>query len=687
MKRAKHKKKPLEHLAATRTKSDRLFTGIVLFVAIFLIAQNLLLLGSVARFMYHDTNSDASGKATGSVQMCFNARPVIDLSGCSATFNQSTALVDNAYECVISIIDEGGYTISATEVFEMNTTLTGTTLSLNGFQASVGLHQSLIEVVDNSGCDNNNASSIYTFTVLDINDPPNLESPIPDQTLQEDILYSVFWLNDYFDDPDGDTLNFSVTPTSSVNIVIVEDTGEVLIRGSTCAEEYVIFTATDPGDLSAQSNLVRIKVNCRQEVQEETTSPSSSSVSITDCTSLWKCADWGACLRNGTQRRKCVDIYACDPNEYKKYYWQECEYLLTCFDGEQNQGEEGVDCGGPCPACGNCTDGQLNNEEEEIDCGGPYCAPCQNCHDGIRNYDEVGVDCGGPICEPCETCFDGIKNQDEEGVDCGGPCSPCIGVQSPSFFEETNPVFSGVIMVGILSVAVLAVLYRAFSTKINKALVTLGWFLLSSFRKQILIRETQKNDLLVKLAALENKLLSLGNDPAKDALEKLLDSLMDFSRFFFSQTFDLAFEYESNELLEEIRTKIKSETLQKIFLSFNTKVSEFEFKHRRVTFADIPLLIEELRMLVYQISVVEERDVHRVVQELDLEGNPVERIKLGVRNALLALEFQETEIAKRKYFELKEVFDPLTQQQKDMVFYDLHRLFLQITYSLTWAKK
>jgi len=55
------------------------------------------------------------------------------------------------------------------------------------------------------------------------------------------------------------------------------------------------------------------------------------------------------------------------------------------------------------------------------------CQP--TCYDGEQNQDETGLDCGG-VCVPCDTtggnCFDGIQNQGEEGVDCGGPCSPCI---------------------------------------------------------------------------------------------------------------------------------------------------------------------------------------------------------------------------------------------------------------------
>jgi len=76
--------------------------------------------------------------------------------------------------------------------------------------------------------------------------------------------------------------------------------------------------------------------------------------------------------------------------------------------------------GGPAPTC---TDGIQNQGETGIDCGGP-CAPCLTCDDGIQNQGETGVDCGGP-CTPCLTCDDGIQNQGETGIDCGGPCAPC----------------------------------------------------------------------------------------------------------------------------------------------------------------------------------------------------------------------------------------------------------------------
>ena len=72
----------------------------------------------------------------------------------------------------------------------------------------------------------------------------------------------------------------------------------------------------------------------------------------------------------------------------------------TCLDKIKNNGETGVDCGGPCPSCGTCSD-------------------------GMKNQNETGVDCGGTSCPSCATCSDRIQNQDEEEIDCGGPCDPC----------------------------------------------------------------------------------------------------------------------------------------------------------------------------------------------------------------------------------------------------------------------
>jgi hypothetical protein len=160
-------------------------------------------------------------------------------------------------------------------------------------------------------------------------------------------------------------------------------------------------------------------------------------------------------------------------------------------NGIQDNGETGIDCGGPCPAvctywcttavacaggavcpvgkncwlndpvtcvatagaagyCGGVTNGPCG-QPTCYRCSGASCvqdngagtfavANCSNtcvagatCSDGIQNQGEIGVDCGGP-CPACggggggggATCNDGVQNQGEAGIDCGGPCpSPC----------------------------------------------------------------------------------------------------------------------------------------------------------------------------------------------------------------------------------------------------------------------
>jgi len=89
----------------------------------------------------------------------------------------------------------------------------------------------------------------------------------------------------------------------------------------------------------------------QEEVEEE----------ATECYDDWICDAWGPCTNAGLQFRKCYlnDYPECDLIMDKPAEQRSCEPPVipepepepTCFDGIQNQGEEGIDCGGPCPPC------------------------------------------------------------------------------------------------------------------------------------------------------------------------------------------------------------------------------------------------------------------------------------------------------------------------------------------------
>ncbi len=113
--------------------------------------------------------------------------------------------------------------------------------------------------------------------------------------------------------------------------------------------------------------------------------------------------------------------------------------LPSCTDGKKNQGERGIDCGGPCefePYNETCCDNNVKDDGEEgVDCGG-ICISCSEkmkesiCDNDASCEPERGEDCNNcpNDCTSCEDlCKNGQKDaaSEEEQVDCGGYCKPC----------------------------------------------------------------------------------------------------------------------------------------------------------------------------------------------------------------------------------------------------------------------
>ncbi len=109
---------------------------------------------------------------------------------------------------------------------------------------------------------------------------------------------------------------------------------------------------------------------------------------------------------------------------------------LHCTDRVKNEDETGVDCGGSCNECNDCNDGILELDEKKTsidlgagvisDCGGLNCPKCPTCNDKVKNQGEEDVDCGGPC--PAK-CYDPtLGDEDGDGL-----------IYSEELLKGTNP--------------------------------------------------------------------------------------------------------------------------------------------------------------------------------------------------------------------------------------------------------
>ncbi|HIN86554.1 MAG TPA: hypothetical protein EYN06_08745, partial [Myxococcales bacterium] len=72
-----------------------------------------------------------------------------------------------------------------------------------------------------------------------------------------------------------------------------------------------------------------------------------------------------------------------------------------------------------------CSDGELNNAETDIDCGGGICPKCIDNKGCVAAADCISNLCDNGICVPEPGCSDGVLNGTETGIDCGGVCPKC----------------------------------------------------------------------------------------------------------------------------------------------------------------------------------------------------------------------------------------------------------------------
>jgi len=292
----------------------------------------------------------------------------------------------------------------------------------------------------------------WTLTISNVNRPPYFNVTIANMSWGQGSTNTMDSLENYVVDPDlsiDDALSFgyiTVEAPSNMRVTIDPITYEVNFNpyATFSGEEIVYFKVTDSEGAINYSNNVTITI-AAYSAQDSSSAAQASSKGArsAECESYWYCQSWSRCDPDtSTRTRYCEDLAECRIIYYKPPTEQDCVYVPTCYDKIKNNGEDEVDCGGPCPSCWTCYDGIKNQDEDGIDCGGS-CKECATCDDGKRNCHRIDKET--LVCE--------------EDVDCGGPCEQC-DVLSPS---RAGLIAS--VLISLVSLIVLGVLGSMFMTK------------------------------------------------------------------------------------------------------------------------------------------------------------------------------------------------------------------------------
>ena len=509
---------------------------------------------------------------------------------------------------------------------------------------------------------NRNATDNFTIA----NNPPVLTHNLPNETWNMNTILIDHRLSDYFMDPDGDPLVFTATFVPNIKVTIDNITSTVTYTpdANWYGNRSVIFRATDPYGLYAESNIVFLEVVFVQPTPSPTI-PSSTGGGggggggggLLPCEEYWECTPFGPCLPTEIRTRKCSDLALCGTDYSKPNESERCEYGPTCKDSIMNGLETGIDCGGPCLPCPNCSDTIQNQGEEGIDCGGPCPIKCPTCNDGFQNGQETGIDCGG-ICEPCANCTDGIKNEGEEGIDCGGPCRKCTEEEKAA---QQRGILFYISALMTLSIFLIALVFLAsyLSQKLKKPIPKLKVTPMMSIEE--LIEQTLK-----QLAALKRRL-------ATEEPLLIRDSLLDIMRSFIMAYARLEEEITFEEVPQKtslFKERLTPKLVEEL-LRLSAKYSEIGYKSE-VPKAELNALIAESINFVILCGRYSEQLKTKEALELF-------QTQLPVLESLLKL--NNMRVSKQVYNRLSKAFENLPKKEKETYYKrlkDAHNKLLEL---------
>jgi hypothetical protein len=581
--------------------------------------------------------SNLNAKAVGRIGICNNYPPILNV-----TCNENLTEHENFY-CQINATDIDSSVLSFDSSFItppvlFNISITGIINFTPGYN-DTGNYSVFFSVYDDSSCSNGVSTQIWSFEVININDPPLLIQIIPDKNWTQDTSITPYDLDDYFEDPDGDILSYNNSIMGNIQVYISSN-NEVMftpIPGFYGSED-VIFYAYDPYLELNISNNVTLVVNQKQESQPVNVPQSSGSSggggsggSLPACLPQWYCRPWGICEPDGFMRRECFDLNNCTVQIGTPNITQTCDFVSTCFDGLLGPEEIGIDCGGPCGPCGTCYDKTCNNNED--------------CTTGLTKE----PDCGGP-CNACsytsETCYDELCNNNEDCIlglsdypDCGGPCVPCAFTESPIDSKGFNWGLAAITLASLLLVTYAA--KKAYP-----------WLLLlikkkrkKEYESRLMLQTKITESILETLLKIESMI------PTHD-INTLIIMLSTLIRRYFKNLFEIKYEFTYEELIIEIKSRDQTTAFKSVLKRFFDNSLDMEFSGKKVPKKQFKTLISEFKAI---LSITSKEPLNF----LETTESSIDKIYLEISRAQQAIKHNDLNQAYNIYVQLSHNFSSL----------------------------
>ena len=652
---------------------DNKIMGIVVVIVVILIiiqtANNIIQLDKLSRLNPEEkptivgsvsdvSDTQLSGKlgftSSASTSFCNNIPPLITYD-----CNMTNAVLNNSlnYNCTFNATDPNGDAITfgiqwITYPAMFNITTNGT-VNFNPKRAAMG-HENWfrINTSDNSGCANYARYTDFNVTVVGINRPPYLIKNIPDQKIVKDHDF-LFYLSDYFADPDDDPLVYFKVAMSGTTAGATIIGSQVTVKGLSCGNSTIYYVAVDPSSLTAWSNMVNYEVTCPQNSPEKPgtnkkqdgSGGSGGGGNQELCKPNWKCTAWSPCTFGNFTFRRCIDYDGCDPKNYEHYMFENCTYIrdINCTENWD------------CNAWSTCKD-NLHTR---------LCLDLKNC--GTNRTKPLETE----NCSPIASCFNGIQDGNETGVDCGGQCGACRNVEQPTKVGALSLI---TVIVGALTIGMTGLLLFAFRNKLMAIYARL-FGKKPRLKRKVYINNKQKEKLLQLLNIIQARV-----DEHK--IDHAIDELSLFVKEYFKQL--LAIErLDKQELIIQI-IKLKDKDLEMLLVMFYAKILNtvhLRNKGVEVKESEIQAVIDEISHEIYLIAEFTDQDAINSIKARSMESkDALDRVYNKLSNLYIALKFGEVTIAKNMYKEILKDYEKLSNKDKSIPYTDIIRAFHAINY-------